>query len=515
MSINNACYSLSLQDTLDANSSVFSPELGTLKSTTATIYLDASAQPRFCKPRTVPYSLKGKIEKELDRLVNQGVIEPITFSEWATPIVPVLKKDGTVRICGDYKVTVNQAAKVDSYPLPKIDDLLASLAGGKTFSKLDLAHAYQQIPLDEGSRKLVAINTHKGLFQYNRLPFGVSAAPSIFQRTMETLLQGLSGVCLYLDDILITGKTDLEHLNNLSAVLQRLSSAGMKLKPEKCSFMLKEVEFLGHTISAKGLQPTTQKIRAIVEAPRPTNVSQLKSFLGMLNYYGKFLPNLSTHLAPLYSLLQKQSHWSWGKQQDSAFKQAKSMLTSPCLLTHYDPAKPLILACDASPYGVGAVLSHKLGQDEHPIAFASRSLAPAEKNYAQIDKEALAIVFGVKHFHQYLYGRSFTIKSDHKPLQYLLGEKKGIPTMASARVQRWALTLSAYNYNVQYVPGQDHANADVLSQLPLPVQPNEVPIPEELVFLMENLEISPIAVKQIKTWTNHDPILAIVWRFVI
>ena len=252
---NHACYSLSLQGILDSNSSVFSPELSTLKGITTTVQLDASAKPCFCKARTVPYSLKGKIEQELDRLVKQGVIEPITFSEWAAPIVPVLKKDGTVRICGDYKLSVNQASKVDSYPLPKIDDLFASLAGGKTFSKLDLANAYQQISLDEQSKKIVAINTHKGLSQYNRLPFGVAAAPSIFQQTMETLLQDLPGVCIYLDDILITGMTDQEHLNNLL----RLSGAGMKLKPEKCFFMLQEVEYLGHKISAKGIQPTTKK----------------------------------------------------------------------------------------------------------------------------------------------------------------------------------------------------------------------------------------------------------------
>ena len=167
--------------------------------------------------------------------------------------------------------------------------------------------------------------------------------------------------------------------------------------------------------------------------------------MGMLNYYGKFLPNLSTCLAPLYALLQKKSPWSWGSQQENAFNKAKSMLTSSCLLTHYDPTKPLILACDASPYGLGAVLSHQLEEGEYPVAFASWSLAPAEKNYSQIDKEELAIVFGVKHFHQYLFGRPLIIKSDHKALQYLLGGKKGIPSMASARVQRWALTLSAYN----------------------------------------------------------------------
>ena len=278
---------------------------------------------------------------------------------------------------------------------------------------------------------------------------------------MECILQGLPEVCVYLDDILITGKNEEEHLINLSAVLQNVSAAGMKLKSEKCSFLLKEVEYLGHKISAQGLQPSMEKVRAIVEAPQPVNITQLKSFLGMLNYYGKFLPTLLTHLAPFYELLRKNSRWTWGPEQKEAFQKAKSMLTSSKVLTHYDPAKPLILSCDASLYGVGAVLSHQMGEGEHLIAFVSRSLAPAEKNYSQIDKEALAIVFGVKHFHQYLFGQSFTIKSDHKPLQHLLGEKKGIPAMASARIQRWALMLSAYNYQVQYVPGKENMNADV------------------------------------------------------
>ena len=253
---NHACYSLSVQDILDVNSSVFSLELGTLKGVTATIQLNPSAHPRFYKARTVSYVLKGKSEIEIDWLVKQGIIKPISFSEWAATIVPVLKKDDTVRICGDYKLSVNQASKIDSYLLSRRDNLFASLAGVKTFAKLDLTNVYQQIPLDDQSKKVVAINTQKGLFQYSRLPFGISTTPSIFQRTMETLLQGLSGVGLYLDDILITKKTDQEHLNNLSAVLEMPAAAGIKLKLEKFSFMMTEVEYLGHKILAKGLQPT-------------------------------------------------------------------------------------------------------------------------------------------------------------------------------------------------------------------------------------------------------------------
>ena len=254
----------------------------------------------------MPYALRSKVEAELDRLEKEGVIEPVQFSDWAAPIVPVVKKDGSIRICGDYKLTVNRAAKMDTYPLPRIDDLFASLVGGKTFSTLDLAHAYQQVPLEEGSRQYVTINTTKGLYRYNRLPFGVASAPSIFQRIMDAILQGLPGVCVYLDDILVTGETEDKHLQNLEQVLSRLEKAGLQLQRQKCTFMQPSVEYLGHRISAAGLHPSEEKVRAIVDAPVPKDVTQLRSFLGLLNYYGKFLPQLPSTLAPLYALLQKK-----------------------------------------------------------------------------------------------------------------------------------------------------------------------------------------------------------------
>lgn len=389
------------------------------------------------------------------------------------------------------------------------------MAGGKTFSKLDLAHVYQQLELDEESKKLVVINTQKGLFRYNRLPFGISAAPAIFQRTIEGVLQGIPHVCVYLDDILISGITEDDHLKNLDTVLTRLEQAGMRLKIKKCAFMLPAVEYLGHSISAAGLQPTKEKVRAIADAPTPHDITQLRAFLGLLNYYGKFLQNLSSMLAPLYKLLEKNRKWIWGKEQQQAFQEAKSKLTSSCLLVHFDQQKEVILSCDASPYGVGAVLSHLTDEGEKPIAYASRSLSVAERKYAHLDKEALAIIFGVKKFHDYLCGRKFQIKSDHKPLQHLFDSDKAIPQLASARIQRWALTLSAYDYTIMYKPGTEHANADLLSRLPLPEPPHTTPLPGEVVLLMETLQASTVTADQIRRWTDKDPLLSKIRTLVL
>ena len=195
------------------------------------------AQPKFCKPRSIPFAIKTAIEQELDRLEDSGAIEKVTHSDWAAPIVPVPKKDGKFRICGDYKVTVNQALDVEQYPLPKPEDLFTTLAGGKKFSKLDLSQAYQQLTLDTESSKYVTINTHRGLYRYLRLPFGVASAPAIFQKVMDTILQGIPHVICYIDDILVTGANDSDHLNNLATVLQRLETHGVRMKKAKCEFM--------------------------------------------------------------------------------------------------------------------------------------------------------------------------------------------------------------------------------------------------------------------------------------
>ena len=504
------------QEILDRYKEVFNPELGELKTTQKIKLHVGDATPRYHKARNVPYSMREKVDVEIDRLVKEGILEPVQFSEWGTPIVPVLKKDNTVRICGDYRLTVNQACKLDKYPIPRIKDLYTKLAGGKVFTKLDMSQAYLQLPLDEGSKGYTTITTQKGLFRYTRLPFGIASSPAIFQRTMDNLLQNLPKVTVYLDDILITGDSEEEHLENLEKVLQRLQKVGLRLKRSKCVFQTKEIKYLGYKLNADGLHPTEEKIRAIKKAKTPTNVTELKSYLGLLNYYGKFLPNLSTKLQPLYKLLKKDCRWHWSEEQEKAFSSTKQFLESDSLLVHYDPNKELVMACDASPYGIGAVISHKLEDGtEKPIAFASRTLSEAEKGYSQVEKEGLAVIYGIKKFHQYVYGRHFQIVTDHKPITTLFNESKGMTTMASNRIQRWSLSLSAYDYTLKFKPGNTHSNADALSRLPLPEKPTSTPQPQETIFLMENMDNSTITAKQIQLWTRRDRILSQVYRYTL
>ena len=512
----NSVQGPALETVLDRHQNVFKPELGTLKGYKAQIFVDEDAQPRFCKARPVPYAMKKKVEEELERLEAEGIIEPIQFADWAAPIVAVLKADGkSVRICGDFKVTVNRVSKLDRYPIPKIEDLLAQLAGGKAFTKLDMSQAYQQLLLEDESKKYVVVNTHRGLFQYNRLPFGVASAPGIFQRVMECLLKGIPGVVVYIDDILVTGQTEEAHLSALEEVLKRLGEAGLRLKKEKCVFMAPSVVYLGYQIDAEGIHPVSEKVKAVQEAPRPVSVSGLKSYLGLLTYYSRFLPNLSTTLAPLYKLLKHKERWKWSDQQEKAFVESKELLLSSQLLVHFNPSLEITLACDASAYGIGAVLSHQMPDGtEKPVGFVSRTLTETEKKYSQIEKEGFACVFGVKKFDAYLFGRHFTLQTDHKPLMTLFHETKGIPVQASARIKRWALSLSAYEYTIACRTTKQHANADAMSRLPLPEVPESTFVPAELVLMIEKMNDAPITAKQIAFWTQRNPLLSRVLHYI-
>ncbi|MEE4247260.1 MAG: RNase H-like domain-containing protein, partial [Kangiellaceae bacterium] len=500
---------------LDEYQDVFSDGLGHYTGDPVSFHRRASFEPKFFKARQVPFALKAKVEAQLSKEIEQGILKPVASSDFASPIVPVLKSDGSVRICADFKRSVNLAVEPDTYPLPRIEELFAKLTGGKQFTKLDLSQAYMQLPLDEKAQEMCTINTSKGLLRYTRLPFGVSPAVGIFQRTIDCLLQGIEHAAAFIDDVIITGKTEASHLANLQAVLQRLQRAGLKCRLDKCDFMRDSVDYLGHRIDASGLHPLQEKVKAITAAPVPQNQTQLRSYLGLINYYAKFLPNLASVVAPLHRLLEKSKTWNWDPAQQKAFEESKQLLLKSKALVHFDNNMEVTLECDSSQYGLGAVICHKIDGIDRPIAFASRTLSSAEINYSQTEKEALALIFGIKRFHPYLYGRTFQLLTDHKPLVGLLREDKPIPAMASGRIQRWALLLSCYSYRLQYRQGASLLRADALSRLPLPDSPTRTQPLAEVVLLMDCLDEGPVTAAQVKNWTRRDPLLSRVMDFVL
>ena len=483
---------------------VFQKGKGPIKSFKVEIKLKPGASPCFHKTRNVPYAIKGKVNEELDRLVKEGVLKPVNSSEWASPVVTVVKPDGSLRLCGDYKVSVNKWAEVGTYPLPTVQDLFAKIKG-KVFSKLDLSQAYLQCELTEESKKLLVINTSRGLLQPERLPYGVSQAPELFQKVMDQALQGLEGVLVYLDDILVASSSVEEHKKDLCKVMERLREYNITLNGTKCELFKRELNYLGHKITEEGIHPTEEKIQAIRNMKRPEDVKELQSMLGIVNFYRRFLPNLSTKLQPLNKLLQKEVCWKWTKDCEKVFQQLKTALTEKDVLVHYDGDKPLKLSCDASAYGLGAVISHVMKDGaERPIAFASRTMTSAEKNYAQVEREGLSIVFGLKKFHQYVYGRPFTLVTDHQALTNLLGPHTGVPPLAAARMQRWALMLAAYSYKIEYRRSDLHGNADALSRLVKGADGTEEGQVEEDEAVFSVVQDLPLTAQEIKEETRRD-----------
>ena len=504
---------------LARHSAVFEEGLGCYRGGEVTITVKEGVRPRFFRARQVPLAYREEVNAELDRQIAAGLWEPVAFSEWAAPLVVVPRghaSEGKVRLCGDYRLTVNKASPVETYPLPRIEEVLSSLSGGaKYLSKMDVRCAYNQLLLSPESRKYLTVNTSRGLLVPRRLSFGYSSAVAIFQRTMESLLADIPGVVVFLDDIVVSGLDEESHNRSLERVLARLEEAGFRLNKGKCQFGVSELTYLGHRISARGVSPTSEKVRAVLLAPPPRNVKELKSWLGGMSYYSKFLRGLATLMKPLYALLKQGVRWTWGPDQVQAFTEGKRLLSSAPLLAHFDSNLPVVLSCDASPVGVGCVLSQIHQTGERPVAFYSRSLSDSETRFSQTDREGLAILTGVKHFHYWLAGRRFVIRTDHRPLLGLLGENKPLPIMASPRVMRWALLLSAYQYELCYVPGAQQGNCDALSRLPLPAAPATVPSPPETIRLLEFMDASPVTASDIRTATRRDPVLSAVLRYVL
>ena len=398
----------------------------------------------------------------IDELLDNNIIQPST-SPWSAPIVLVKKKSGEDRLCIDYR-RLNAITKKDSFPLPRIDDVLDLLQGQRYFSTLDLASGYWQIEMDPESKEKTAFIVDNNVFEWNRLAFGLTNAPGTFQRLMNYVLRDVIGkICLvYLDDIIVFSRSVEGHLKNLKVIFDLLREANLKLKLAKCKFLEESVQYLGHVISAMGTSPDPSKIEAIKNYVPPKTVGELASFLGLVSYYRRFIDKFSTIAHPLIiqSKGMKTEEVKWGPDEVKAFETLRNCLITPPILAYPDFSKEFIIFTDASDYGIGAVLSQIQNDKEVVIAYASKHLNKDQLKYSTIEKEAFAVVEGIKRFYHYLQDEPFVIVSDHRPLQWLqtIKDEKG-------RLGRWAILLSDLKYTIKYRPGRVHENADFLSRI--------------------------------------------------
>ena len=411
--------------------------------------------------RRLPIALRDVVKSEVQTMLDKEVIRP-SRSAWSSPIVLVQKKDKSWRFCIDFR-RVNSVTEKDAYPLPRIDDTLDCLAGAQYFTTLDLASGYWQVEMKESDKEKTAFSTPQGHFEFNVMPFGLTNAPATFQRLMECVLAGLTPEqCLiYLDDVIIFSSSFQAHLEHLSSVLTRLDEAGLKLRLSKCHFAKQEVRYLGHIISRKGVQPDPEKTRAVQDFPPPQSLKQLRSFMGLANYYRRFIRGYAQIATPLHKLTHKNAVFTWSSECQQAFVTLKAALVTAPVLQFPVFDRPFILHTDASNWAVGAVLCQEHEGREHVIAYYSRQLTKAECHYSTTEREALAVITAVKNFYPYLYGRTFTLITDHNPLTTLTKLRD-----VGGRLSRWILFLQQFDYTMVYKTGSLNTDADALSRVP-------------------------------------------------
>jgi len=411
----------------------------------------------------LPYSKRRDVRLELDKMLENGIIVPST-SAWASPIVLVPKKDGTTRLCVDYR-KLNSVAKFDAYPMPRVEELFEQIGNAQIISTLDLAKGYWQIPMAATSREMTAFTTPFGLYEFNVMPFGLHNAPATFQRLMNHVLRGAETYASsYIDDIVVFSQTWQEHLDHLRDVFSRLQQAGLTLRSEKCHYGMKEAQYLGHVIGGGKVRPDPKKVQAVRDYPTPSSKKDIRAFLGLTGYYRKFIPHFATLAAPLSDLTRKcqPEKIKWNSSCEEAFQKLKAALQESPIIKVAEPDLPFILQTDASDRGIGAVLSQKDTEGiEHPVAYASRKLFQRERKYSVVEKECLAIIWALKVFHTYLYGCRFSIETDHKPLAWLHKMKA-----TNGRLTRWALSVQQYTFSIKHRSGRDNSNADALSRGP-------------------------------------------------
>lgn len=447
-----------LESLLTKYNSLFNEEYS-VAETTFRHSIVTTGNPIFSKPYRVSASENKQIEEEVENLLNHGLITK-SCSPWASPVILIKKKDGTNRFCVDYR-KLNSVTVKDRYPLPRIDEIFDSLGGNSIFTTLDLRSGYWQIPIDSETKQKTCFICKSGTYEFNVLPFGLCNAPSTFQRVMDDVLRPLIGKCVfvYMDDIIVYSKSVTQHLDHLDQVFSLLKNKKFKLKKSKCQFSQSELKFLGHRISAGGIAVDYEKSEAIQKIQFPTNKKQLQQYLGLCNYYGRFILNFSVIAEPLYNLLRNGIKFDLNEECQSAFQKLQEKLLSAPVLGFPVEGEAFYLYTDASNVGIGAILMQMQNGKETTICYLSRTLQPAERNYCATEKECLAVVWAIKTLRHYLTGVKFTVFSDHASLQWLSQQKD--PT---GRMTRWSLLLQSFDFIIKHKKGTQIAHVDALSR---------------------------------------------------
>ncbi|XP_063390383.1 uncharacterized protein LOC134676003 [Cydia fagiglandana] len=451
---------MKLAEVLERNSAVFS--LGGAPTPIVEHHIDTGDHAPISVP---PYRLtpakKEIMKAEIEKMLREGIIEECE-SAWTSPAVLVPKKNNTVRFCADYR-KLNSVTKTDNYPLPLIDELLQSTGRHCYISTIDLRSGYWQVSVNPADRDKTSVITPFGTYRFVRMPFGLKNAPATFQRLMDKFKSGASlqntTVLAYLDDLLVISDSFEKHLQDLQLVFDRLRQFGLRANREKCVFACKEVKYLGHLITPDGIKPDNGKIEAILAMKEPTNLKHLRTFLQTCAWFRKFVPNFSAVAQPLTKLTKKNEPWKWQDEQQQAFTELKTRLTSAPILVQADYSKQFILRTDSSNYALGACLMQGEGHDERPIEYASRLLTPAERRYSTTERECLAVIWAVEKYRPYIDGHTVLVKTDHQPLKWLLTHKS-----PSGRLIRWALKLQGFDIKYEYTPGKANVIADTLSR---------------------------------------------------
>ncbi|XP_054283462.1 uncharacterized protein K02A2.6-like [Macrosteles quadrilineatus] len=469
------------------------------------IQLKEGAIPQIRQSRRVPYSLQEKLKEKLDQLEETGVIRKVDKpTAWVNPLVIVEKPDKSLRICID-PMPLNKVVMREHFLMPHPDDILVTLSGYKYFTVLDLKDGFFQIVLDEESRELCTVSTPFGRYQFCRFPFGICSGPELCQKNNYKCFGNLKGVNIVHDDIIVGGTTSEEHDENLKRVLDTALKLGIKFNPNKMQFKKSEVKYLGHIVSAAGIQPDPDYVKAIVEMDPPTDKKGVMRLLGMLKYLSRFIPNLAKITAPLRYLTRKDVDFLWTVEHEDALKIIKTLISSEPVLVYFDSRRPLEIQTDASQDGLGCCLL----QSGQPVAFMSRSMTDTEKRYSQIEKETLAIVFAVEKFHRFIYGYKVTVQTDHKPLVNIFQQDLHV---VPGRLQKMRLRCLNYDLEVKYLPGSSQLIADTLSRAALKCTGMTVSSEFQVHSLTSSLPMTEEKKKLFQRYTEEDQETAIVKR---